>query len=135
MSEEPEAEPITLERVFAEVNRLAREMVTIRTLASQAVNYLRDAESEVPERVRRFANYMHDVHDIKFMYEEAGHPVPDYLMREIERLDDRYRQVLAELNVEGGAFSKVRREMASDPMNRYDHTRQLAAPTHKKVEQ
>lgn len=119
-----------LSDIKAELNRVARELKQIRELTSDAINYLRGAEAEVPEKMRRFMNYMHDVHDIKYMYEEQGHPVPDYILRELERLDDRYRQLLAELNYDGGAFEKVRREMASDINNRWDHTRQLAPPTH-----
>jgi len=113
------------ERLFNEVNRLAREMTEIRKLVSDAVLYLREAESEVPEMMRRFANYMHDVHDIKYMYEEHGVDVPVHVLREIERLDDRYRQLLKGLNTDGKAFEKIRREMAADPENRWDHTRLL----------
>lgn len=114
-----------LESFRAELNRIAREMVMIRQLCSDVVNFAREAESEVPEKMRRFANYMHDLHDIKYMYEEHGVDVPVYIMREIERLHDRYRQLLKELNMEGGTFNKVRRDMASDAENRYDHTRLL----------
>lgn len=114
------------------LERISQEMKTMRQLLSKVVNYIAEAEVEVPERVRRFMNYMHDVHDIKYMYEEQGHPVPEYILRELERLDDRYRQVLSELTAPGGAFDKVRREMAEDPKNKWDHTRLLAAPTHLK---
>jgi hypothetical protein len=113
------------ELLRAELNRLSRELTTIRTLVSDVVNYIREAESEVPEKMRRFMNYMHDAHDVKYMYEELGHVVPQHLLRELERLDDRYRQLLTEQNADGGAFEKVRREMASDPENRWDHTRLL----------
>ena len=116
------------------LQRIARELTTIRQLASTAVAYIRDAESEIPEKYRRFVNAFHDVHHIKWVYEETGIPVPQHIFRELERLDDRYRQIIAELNTQGGAFDKVRREMASDPMNNWDHTRQLAAPTHKMKE-
>lgn len=112
----------------AEVNRLAREMGTIRAMMTQVIQFIRDAESEVPEKVRRFANYMHDVHDIKYMYEEHGTDVPPYILSEIRRLDDRYRQILKALNEGGGAFEKIRREMASDKENRYDHTLQIEKP-------
>ena len=118
----------------AVLERIARELTTIRQLASTAVAYIRDAESEIPEKYRRFVNAFHDVHHIKWVYEETGIPVPQHIFRELERLDDRYRQIIAELNTQGGAFDKVRREMASDPMNNWDHTRQLAAPTHKMKE-
>ena len=76
---------------------------------------------------------MHSIHDIKYMYEDVGVPVPPHIMREIERLDDRWRQLLAEENAEGGSFNTVRREMATDAANRYDHTKQLPAPTHTRL--
>lgn len=110
------------------IHRLAREMAAVRKLVSDVVNYIRDAESEVPEKVRRFANYMHDVHDIKYMYEEHGVDVPQYILSEIRRLDDRYRQILDALNTDGGAFEKIRREMAADKNNRWDHTLRLEKP-------
>ncbi len=116
------------EKLFNEINRVARELVTIRQMMVQVIQYIRDAESEIPEKMRRFANYMHDIHDIKFMYEEHGNPVPPHVFQELERLDDRYRQILKDLNLEGNAFAKVRREMAADPENRYDHTRLLSKP-------
>ena len=113
-----------------DLNRIARELATMRQMMTTIVTYIRDAESEVPEKMRRFMNYMHDLHDIKYMYEELGHTVPPHQLREMERCDDRFRQLMAEQNAEGGAFNKVRRDMASDPENRGDHTRQLPPPTH-----
>ena len=112
------------------LQRIARELTTIRQQTTQVIAFIRDAESEIPEKMRRFMNYMHDLHDIKYMYEELGHTVPDHQLREMERCDDRFRQLMAEQNAEGGAINKVRREMAADPMNRWDHTRQLPKPTH-----
>ncbi len=113
------------DELLVEIKNVRRELATIRQLASDAVNYMRNAEAEIPEKMRRFMNYMHDVHDVKYMYEELGHPVPQHLLRELERLDDRYRQILKDLHLDGGVFEKVRREMAEDPDNRWDHTRQL----------
>ena len=116
------------EELKDELNRQSRELKTIRELVSSVVFAIRDAESEIPEKMRRFMNYMHDVHDVKYMYEELGHPVPQHLLRELERLDDRYRQLIKELHLDGGTFERVRREMASDPENRFDHTRLLYPP-------
>ncbi|MGH7239509.1 MAG: hypothetical protein ACREHG_05520, partial [Candidatus Saccharimonadales bacterium] len=45
------------------LERISREMKTIRELVSKVVNYMVDAESEIPEKMRRFIMYMHDVHD------------------------------------------------------------------------
>lgn len=105
--------------------RMARELADLRKVMREMVGFMRAAETEVPESLRRFANYMHDVHDIKYMYEESGVHPPQYILDELERLDDRYRQILKTLNSDGGAIEKVRREMAGDDENRYDHTRAL----------
>src|SRR5215475_3949304 len=112
--------------ILAELNRQSRELKTIRELVSKVVNYMIEAESEIPEKMRRFIMYMHDVHDIIHLYHENGQPAPQYILREMERCDDRYRQLLEVLHSDGQTFEKVRREMASDPLNRWDHTRLLA---------
>jgi hypothetical protein len=118
---------------LSELNRISREMKLIRELVVEIIKYIRDAESEIPEKMRRFMNYMHDLHDIKYMYEELGHTVPPHQLREMERCDDRFRQLINEQNAAGGVFDKVRRDMAADPMNRWDHTRLLPQPTHKET--
>ena len=105
--------------------RIARELTMIRIQNTELVRFARDAEKEVPESLRRFANYMHDMHDIKYMYEEHGSKPPKHTLDELERLDDRFRQILKGHNSDGGAIEKIRREMASDPENRYDHAKQL----------
>ena len=109
--------------------RVARELKTIRELVGQGMFALRDAEREIPEKLRRFMNYCHDVHAMKFMYEEVGHQAPDWVMNELQRVDDRYRQIIGEMKSEGGPINKVIREMAKDPTNRWDHTKQLPKPT------
>lgn len=115
-----------------DIRETRRELKTIRELLGRVIFYITEAEAEVPEKIRRFMNYMHDLHDIKYMYEELGHTVPQHHLREMERCDDRFRQLIAEQNAEGGVFSRVRRDMSEDPENRWDHTRQLAKPTHLK---
>lgn len=122
MSEEDE---LKSDSAIVLLQRIAREVTTTRRLTSELVAFMRDAETEVPESLRRFGNYMHDVHDIKYMYEEHGSTVPKHILDEIERLDDRYRQILKAHNTDGGAIEKIRREMAGDPDNRYDHTKSL----------
>jgi hypothetical protein len=125
MSEEPEYK---LDDSVSERDllfRIARELTQMRQQMTTALGFMRAAEAEVPESLRRFANYMHDIHDIKYMYEELGHPAPQHLKDELQRVDDRYRQILKTLHTDGGALEKLRREMASDPENRWDHTRQL----------
>lgn len=110
------------------LKNILKELTTIRQLASKAVNAMIEAETEVPEKMRRFVMYMHDIHDIKNLYDEHGLAVPEYVMREVERCDDRLRQLLDEMHTDGGTFEKVRREMANDPLNRWDHTRLLDKP-------
>lgn len=107
------------------LHRIANELKVLRQQNTEMLKFMRDAETEVPESLRRFANYMHDVHDIKYMYEEHGQAPPKHVLDEIERLDDRYRQILKSHNTDGGAIEKIRREMAEDPENRYDHKKQL----------
>lgn len=108
--------------------RACRELTTMRQMLTKVVNYMVDAESEIPEKMRRFIMYMHDVHDIVNLYHENGQIAPRYVLEEMERCDDRYRQLLEQMHTDGGIFEKVRREMAADPKNRWDHTRQLAKP-------
>jgi len=110
------------------LQRISQDIKHIRQLVSDAVLYLREAESEVSEKMRRFIMYMHDIHDVKNFYVEHGLAVPDYVLREAERCDDRLRQLLKEAHTDGGTFEKVRREMAKDSENRWDHTRQLMKP-------
>ena len=104
---------------------IARDVKVIRDLTSKFVNAQDDAESEVHEKMRRFAMYMHSLHDIGNMYREMGHPVPPHIERELERLDDRLRQLLEEAHSDGNTFEQVRRKMADDPNNRWDHTRAI----------
>lgn len=105
--------------------RIAQELGTLRKLVTDVVQYARGAEKEIPEFMRRFMNYMHDLHDIRYMFEEVGIPPPPHLLREQERCDDRFRQLLKDLHEDGNAFEKIRRDMAEDPENKWDHTRQL----------
>lgn len=108
--------------------RACRELKTIRELATKAVFAMVEAEAEIPEKMRRFANYFHDVVHIKGEYVALGIQPPKYLDREMERCADRYRHLLDDLHLEGGTFDKVRRDMAERPGNKYDHTRQLEKP-------
>ena len=112
----------------ANIERMARDMKIVRELLIQVLNKVVEAESEIPEKMRRFIMYMHDLHDVCYMYESRGHLAPEHVQREMERCDDRYRQLLEELHTDGGTFEKVRREMAKDPKNRWDHTRLLNKP-------
>lgn len=106
------------------LERIARELKTIRQLTSELVRFQRDAEQEIPEFMRRFANYMHDLHDIAYMYSEIGQEPPAWIKEEQMRCDDRLRQLLKKEHAEG-TFGKVRAEMAKDEDNRWDHSKAL----------
>ncbi len=107
------------------IKQMAKDIKVIRDLLSKYVNAQHEAESEVPEKIRRFTTYMHAVHDISNMFKELGHTVPDYIAAELERVDDRYRQLLEEAHSDGNTFEQIRRKMADDPNNRWDHTRAI----------
>jgi len=114
------------DEILSVLKSIRQEVSANKQLMQKLVDAMvHQAEQEVPEFMRRFANYMHDLHDIRYMFEDLGHPVPPHVMRELERCDDRFRQLLHRLHTDGGAFERVRREMASDPLNRWDHTRFL----------
>ena len=113
--------------------RIARELKTLREGMGKALFAIANAESEIPEKMRRFANYYHDVVHIKSEYIVLGIPAPKWVDAEMERCHDRFRQVLEESHGEDGAFAKVRRDMAEDPNNRYDHTRLLDKPRAKEL--
>lgn len=111
--------------------RIARELKTIRENVGKGLFAMHEAEGEIPEKMRRFVMYFHDIHDINNLYHSLGHMVPEYIRKEMERCDDRFRQLLDEAHTDGGTFEKVRREMADDPNNKWDHTRQLSKPEEK----
>lgn len=110
--------------------RIARELKSIREEVRTAITAMRGAEAEVSEKMRRFVMYWHDLHDILNIFEERGHQAPPYVLREMERCDDRFRQLLEEAHEAGGTFEKVKREMAADVHNRWDHTKALPTPKH-----
>lgn len=116
------------ELLEAEFKNIRQELATIRKQVQKVTYYMEEAQSEVPEKIRRFVTYFHNMHDIKNLFTEHGLEVPVYINREVERCDDRLRQLLVELHTDGGAFEKVRREMAKDTDNRYDHSRAICGP-------
>jgi len=109
----------------ANIANMARDISQLRTMLTQVINYMNEAESEVPEKMRRFMMYYHDVKDILDMHHQLGQEPPMYLKREIERCDDRYRHLLEDLNTDTGAFERVRQDMSKREGNRWEHERLL----------
>lgn len=119
----------SIEETNAYLKNISGFLQSIKSMVGEVVIYMKDAESEVPEKMRRFIMYMHDVHDVMNMYTELGHTVPDYIQREAERCDDRYRHLLKEGNNDLGWIERVRAKMSTEAGNRWDHSRLL--PTEK----
>lgn len=113
--------------ILEELAAQRRELGQLRQMMAESLHATRQAEAEIPEKMRRFVNYMHDLHHIVWTYEEKGVPAPQYVLREMERCDDRLRQLLAAEHKDG-AFAKVRAEMAEDPDNKWNHTKLLSKP-------
>jgi hypothetical protein len=109
--------------------RIYTELRLIRINSNKALFAMHEAEGEVPEKMRRFANYFHDVVHIKGEYVALGLKAPTYVDAEMERCADRFRHLLDDLHTDGGTFEQVRRDMAERPGNVYDHTRALKGPT------
>jgi hypothetical protein len=81
------------------------------------------AEQEVPEYMRRFTMYFHDIVHIQARYEELGLTMPPHLRSEIERASDRMKILLDRENNQGGTFYKIREEMEGAEGNKYKHFR------------
>jgi hypothetical protein len=114
----------------AHLANLARDMRAILLELREVVKYMKEAESEVPEKVRRFIMYYHDVHDIVNLHHEGGLSPPKYLHREIERCHDRFRHILEDMYADQGTFERVRQDMTTKGGNRYDYSHQLTAKDH-----
>ena len=119
------------EESVAYLKNIARDIQSIRSELIEVTKYMKEAESEVPEKMRRFIMYFHDVHDIINLYHELGQEAPKWMKNEVERCDDRFRHLVEDLNKEMGAFERVRQEMSKRPGNRWDHSRLL--PKQEKV--
>lgn len=105
---------------------MSRDIQQMRSQMQVALNAMKEAESEVPEKMRRFANYFHDVVHIKGEYVTLGIPAPVHIDREMERLDDRYRHLIEDgKNADGGWINKIREDMTGREGNRWDHSRLL----------
>lgn len=116
--------------------RISRELIQIRQGMNKALFAMAEAEKEIPEKMRRFMNYFHDVVHVKGEYVSLGLQPPEEIDKEMERNHDRARQILHDLHSDGGHFEKVRRDMTQHPVTpRYDHTRQLAKPKPEETKQ
>jgi hypothetical protein len=111
------------------LKQIARDIREVRNLLTASGSAAKEAQSEIPENVWRFAMYMHDIRDFMQMYHETGLPVPDHIKAEVERCSDRFKHILEDLNKDGGAFEQVRRDMTQRGGNQYDHTRLLSKET------
>lgn len=115
------------------MKQMQQDIFAIKGMLIKVVNYMVEAESEIPEKMRRFIMYYHDVHDILALYHtQTGNEPPDYIKRELERCSDRYRHLLEDLYNDTGTFEQVRKEMTQREGNRYDYTHLLGRPLEEK---
>jgi hypothetical protein len=59
-----------------QLKTLQQDIHMIKNMMAEVIIYMKGAEAEIPEKMRRFMNYFHDVRDIRFMHEETGQPAP-----------------------------------------------------------
>ena len=117
----------------AHIANTARDMRELLVLAREIVKYMKEAEKEIPEKMRRFMMYFHDVHDIFWLYQQTGRHPPKHVERELERCDDRYRHLLEDLYKGGETdahFEHIRQEMAKRDGNRHDWSKQIKDFSH-----
>jgi len=112
------------------ITRIARDMRAMLLELREVTKYMREAESEIPEKMRRFMMYFHDMHDLKNMHEELGLIPPKYVLTEIERCYDRLRHLLEDLfdKEKEGHFERVREAMSKREGNKYDWSKALPPP-------
>jgi len=77
LSEEPKLDDLVTDRQL--LFRIARELKDIRALTSKALFAMGEAEKEIPEKMRRFMNYFHDVVHVKGEYVTLGLPCPKWI--------------------------------------------------------
>lgn len=101
--------------------KILEVLKSIDAKLTMALRDLHSAEQEIPEYMRRFVTYYHDLMHIKWGYEEAGVPPPDHIMQESERAHDRMRLLVDRESSQGGKFHKIRQELHEEGGNRYNH--------------
>ena len=111
------------------LKRISDDMKLVRIQLTEAVNALRHAESEIHEKMRRFANYYHDIVHIKGEYVSLGLKAPAHVDREMERCDDRFRQLLRSGCL---IFSGTRQKNAVQAVFSCDRSPEGAAQAHER---
>lgn len=97
-------------------NKLLLELVECVKLGLGA---LHKAEQEVPEHMRRFTMYFHDLHDVLNFYHELGQVPPTYISREVERCHDRMAHLIEDETNQGGTFHAVAQKVRERGGGRY----------------
>lgn len=113
------------------LKRISDDMRAIRKDFRELFTYIHRAESRVPEDFRRLSMVFHDVHDCRNAYVEMGIPCPPYLDRVIELMSDAFKHAVEDLEAEGGAFHKARKDVVKRGDYRYDHNTPLLAAAEK----
>jgi hypothetical protein len=104
------------------LKRISDDMSALRKDFDKLFTYINRAEQYVPEHFRRFAMAFHDVYHIRNAHSELGIPIPKHLDRAIELLSDKFKHVVDDLEAEGGAFNKTRKEVVERGDYQFDHS-------------
>ena len=123
---EPPLPDSAIDKMVMYMERISRDIRVLRNDITKVVVYMEKAERLIPEEMRRFIMYYHDVHDIRHLYHEHGLEPPPEVNSEIERCADQFVQMIREYHSDGGVFEKSRADLAEKAGNYYNHTRKLA---------
>jgi hypothetical protein len=102
--------------ILAELRKISDKLTSVLDAVARA-------ESEVPEYMRRFVMYYHDIIHIREAHVQLGLDVPDHINHEIERVSDRMKQLVDMEHNQGGTFHRVMEDMKKIGGMKYKHGR------------
>lgn len=102
---------------------ILKELQSLNAGLRTAITALEKAESEIPEHMRRFMMYMHDLVHVRWAYEEKGIMIPPYIDEAIEYAHDRLRVLIDRENQQGGAFDRGRQDLLAEGGMSFRHDR------------
>ena len=104
-------------------NAVLEELRKITKQLASVLGAIEKAESEVPEYMRRFVMYYHDIVHIREAHVQLGLTPPKSIDYEIERCSDRMAQLVDSEHNQGGTFHRVMEDMMKIGGTKYKHGR------------